>query len=134
MERHRLSGEAAEEAENAEKHEGRRVMDLRLYYAKVRETEEKISEEFPLVVSNETADGGKEGTKTEVPRRLAAKLTVDGQARLATPEETSAYREALAEGKRITDQAAAAARLQVAVLSTTELDQLRRDARKHAKE
>src|SRR4051812_14027069 len=109
-------------------------MDLRLYYAKVRETEEKILEEFPLVVSHETSDGGKEGTRTEVPRRLAAKLTVDGQARLATPEETSVYREALAEGKRMSDAAAVAARLQVSVLSTAELDQLKRDARKHTKE
>ena len=39
--------------------------------------------EFPLVVSVETSDGGKGGTKTEVPRRLAAKLLVEGQARLA---------------------------------------------------
>lgn len=109
-------------------------MNLRLYYAKVRETESKITEEFPLVVSLETADGGKEGTKTEVPRRLAAKLTVEKQARFATAEEVSVYREALLEGKRMAEQAAAASRLQLAVLSTTELDQLKRDARKHAKE
>ena len=109
-------------------------MNLRNYYAKVRETEKKILEEFPLLVSLETPDGGKEGTKTEVPRRLAAKLTVEGQARLATADEVSVYREAVAEGKRMADQAAAASRLQLAVLSTTELDQLKRDARKHSKE
>jgi hypothetical protein len=72
--------------------------------------------------------------KTEVARLLAAKLTVDGQARLATPEETSVYREALAEATRRAEQSAAAARLQLAVLSTTELDQLKRDARKRSKE
>ena len=106
-------------------------MDLQAYYQKIRESEGKIAEEFPLVVSVATHDGGKGGTKTEVPRRLAAKLVLDGQARLATKEETKAHREGLAEAKRIADRAAAAARLQVTVLSTTELDKLRSEARGH---
>ena len=108
-------------------------MDLRIYYAKVREAEAGITEAFPLVVSQVTDDGGKEGTRTEVPRRLAAKLMVEGQARLATAEEAAVYREALVEGARMAEQAMAASRLQLAVLSTTELDQLKRDARKHTK-
>ena len=40
--------------------------------------EATIADEFPVVVSKETADGGKDGTMTEVPRRMAAKLVVDG--------------------------------------------------------
>ena len=106
-------------------------MDLQVYYQKIREMEGKIAEEFPLIVSVETQDGGKAGTKTEVPRRLAAKLVIDGQARLANKEELKAHREALAEAKRIAERAAAAARLQVTVLSTTELDRLRSEARGH---
>ena len=106
-------------------------MDLQVYYQKVREMEGRIAEEFPLVVSVETQDGGKVGTKTEVPRRLAAKLVIDGQARLATKEEVRGHREALAEAKRIAERSAAAARLQVTVLSTTELDKLRSEARGH---
>jgi fermentation-respiration switch protein FrsA (DUF1100 family) len=109
-------------------------MDLRVYYAKVREVEAGIQEEFPLVVSLETGDGGKAGTRTEVPRRLAAKMTVEGQARLATAPEASAYRESLAEAHRVLEQAAAAARVQLSVLSTSDLNQLKNDARKHAKE
>ena len=106
-------------------------MDLQMYYQKIRELEGKIAEDFPVVVSVATQDGGKGGTSTEVPRRLAAKLVTDGHARLASKEEVKAHREGLAEAKRVADRAAAAARLQVTVLSTTELDRLRSDARGH---
>jgi hypothetical protein len=104
-------------------------MDLQVYYQKIREMAKTIVDEFPLLVSMETADGGKGGTKTEVPRRLAAKLLVEGLARLASKEELKAYRELLAEAKRVAERAAAAARLQLTVLSTTELDRLRSEAR-----
>ena len=108
-------------------------MDLRLYYQKIREKEASITEEFPVVVSRETGDGGKEGTQTEVPRRLAAKMVVEGQARMATAEETAGYRERQAEARRQIEQSAAAGRLQISVLSTKELEQLRLDARKQTK-
>jgi hypothetical protein len=104
-------------------------MDLQIYYQKIRDIETKITEEFPLMVSVETSDGGKGGTKTEVPRRLAAKLLVEGLARLASKEELKVYREMLAEGKRLAERAAAAERLQLTVLSSTELDRLRSEAR-----
>ena len=108
-------------------------MDLRVFYQKIREQEAAIPEEFPLLVSKETGDGGKAGTMTEAPRRLAAKMVVEGQARLATAEETAKYRESVAETRRLAEQRAAATRLQVAVLSTTELEQLKSDARKNTK-
>jgi hypothetical protein len=100
-------------------------MDLKLYYDKIREAEARILEDFPVVISNATPDGGKEGTKTEVPRRLAAKLIVEGLARLASEEEIRAFREALEEAQRIAEQVAAAARVEVAVLSSVELAKLR---------
>ena len=63
-------------------------MDLRIYYQKLRDMEAKIPEEFPTVVSRETPDGGKAGTKTQVPRRMAAKLIVEGLADLvAKPKD-----------------------------------------------
>ena len=74
-------------------------MDLQIYYQKIRDMETKIADEFPLMVSVETSDGGKGGTKTEVPRRLAAKLLVEGLARLASKDELKAYREMLAEAQ-----------------------------------
>jgi hypothetical protein len=104
-------------------------MDLQLYYQKIRETETKISDEFALVVSLETSDGGKSGRKTEVPRRLAAKLLVEGQVRLATKDELKAHCESVAEAVREAERAAAAAKVQLTVLSTSELDRLRSDAR-----
>ncbi len=45
-----------------------------------------------VVVSRETPDGGKPGVKTDVPRSLAAKLIVEDQAALASPEETAQFR------------------------------------------
>jgi hypothetical protein len=104
-------------------------MDLQVYYQKIREMETKVADEFPLVVSMETTDGGKVGTKTEVPRRLAAKMLVEGMARLATKEEAKAHREGLAEAKRAVDREAAAARVKLTVLSATDLERLRGEAR-----
>jgi len=62
-------------------------MDLRIYYQKVRDVEAKIAEEFPTVVSRETPDGGKAGVQTQVPRRIAAKMIVEGLADLAKTKE-----------------------------------------------
>ena len=104
-------------------------MDLQVYYQKIRDMEKTVVDEFPLMVSVETSDGGKNGTKTEVPRRLAAKLLVEGQARLASKDELKGHRDSLAEATRMAERATAAARLQLTVLSTTELDRLRSSAR-----
>jgi len=57
-------------------------MDLRAYYRKVREVESDIRDAFVTVVSRATADGGKAGVKTDVPRGLAARLIVEGKAEL----------------------------------------------------
>jgi hypothetical protein len=104
-------------------------MDLQAYYQKIREMESKMADEYPLVVSMDTADGGKSGRMTEVPRRLAAKLLVEGQVRLASKEEAKAHRESAAEAHRLAEQAATAAKVQLTVLSTAELDRLRSGAR-----
>jgi hypothetical protein len=104
-------------------------MDLQLYYQKIRDMEAKIAGQFPIVVSLETADGGKAGTKTEVPRRIAARLAVEGLARLATPEETKEFQALQEEAKRAADQMAAATRVQLSVLSTADLNRLKGAAR-----
>ena len=67
-------------------------MDLKKFYQKLREIEQSITDAFPVVVTNETTDGGRSGQKAEVARSTAAKMIVEGQARLADAEETSAYR------------------------------------------
>ena len=100
-------------------------MDLRLYYQKIREATSNIAEAFPVVVSKETADGGKAGILSEVTRAIAARLLVEGLARLASAQETDAFRQMQAEAKRLADQMAAADKVQLAVLSTEELQTLR---------
>ena len=69
-------------------------MDLRNYYQKIREVEAKIPGAYALVVSLATPDGGKAGLVTEAPRRLAAKMIVDGTARPATEGECKQFRKA----------------------------------------
>ena len=100
-------------------------MDLRLYYQKTRDKEAEITETFPIMVSNETADGGKAGVLTEVTPGIAARMLVNGVARLATAAEAKAFRAAQVEAKRVAEQAAAAAKVQFTVVSTTELNKLK---------
>lgn len=100
-------------------------MDLRLYYQKIRDAEAKLEDEFPIVVSRETGDGGKEGTLTEVPRRIAAKMIVEGVAQVASPEQKEEFLNAQADAKRTADRLAAASQVHVTVLSSSDLDNLR---------
>jgi hypothetical protein len=100
-------------------------MDLRNYYQKLREKESEITEAFPIVVSNETADGGKPGVLTEVTPGIAAKMVLDGVARLATAPEEKTFRAAQVQAKRAADQAAEAAKVQFTVVSTTELNKMK---------
>ena len=100
-------------------------MDLRIYYEKIRELETKIPDEFPVVVSRETGDGGKDGTLTEVPRRLAAKMVVEGLARIASRAEADTFRQTIIEAKRAADQLAEVSKVQLTVLPTAELTKLK---------
>lgn len=62
-------------------------MNLQQYYRRIRECEEGLASRDVWVASLATADGGREGVLSEVPRRVAARMVVDGLARLAEPEE-----------------------------------------------
>ncbi len=104
-------------------------MDLKVFYQKFRQAEASIGEAHVVVVSQESSDGGRAGVRTEVPRALAARMVVEGKARLATAEESAEFREQAAEAKRAADQAAAASRIQIAVISETELRSLKSAAR-----
>jgi hypothetical protein len=101
-------------------------MDLRQYYSKIRQTEAMLKDECVLVVSEETPDGGRAGVVNEVARVLAAKMIVEGRARLATSEEKHEYEQHATQVRRLAEQAAAAKRIQVAVLSESEIRALRR--------
>ncbi len=101
-------------------------MDLKVYYQKLRQVEAGISAADVVVVSVETPDGGRAGVKTEVPRLVAARMLVDGKARLANAEEEAQYREKAAEARQAAEQAAAASKVQFTVLSEADMRLLRK--------
>jgi len=103
-------------------------MDLQVYFKKIRAVEESLKDPSAVVVSLETQDGGREGVRTEVPRRIAARMIVEGAARLATADEAREFREQNADAKRQVDQIAAASRMQFTVNSPTELRKLKGSA------
>lgn len=96
-------------------------MDLREYYQKIRETEQKLTGSSVVVVSTQTPDGGKEGVRTEVPKHIAAKMLVEGRARLASDVEAREFAEQKLEAKQLADEIAAASRMQVTVVASNEL-------------
>jgi hypothetical protein len=100
-------------------------MNVRVYYQKIRETESDIIDEYPVVVSRETGDGGKAGVMTEVPRRVAAKFLVDGTATLASAADANEFRTNQAKAKQAFDDAVAAAKVQLTVVSAAELERMK---------
>jgi hypothetical protein len=58
-------------------------MNLRAYYEAIRKIEAGIADAEVVVVSCETADGGRDGVRSTVPRSLAARLIADGKVVLA---------------------------------------------------
>ena len=57
-------------------------------------------------------------------RDIAAKMVVEGLARLAEAAETEIFKLAQAEAQRLAEQAAQAAKVQLAVLSSDEISKL----------
>lgn len=104
-------------------------MDLSGYFQKIREIEAAIMDIVAIIVSLKTPDGGKAGAVTEVPAGVAAKMIVEGTARLAKPEEAKAFREQQAEAKKAADQLAAANKVRFSVLAAEDLDKLKAAAR-----
>jgi hypothetical protein len=95
-------------------------MDLRAYYKKIRDVESTISVPFVVVVSEETPDGGKTGRCAEASKPVAAKLIAEGRARLASEEDSKQYYESQAEGRREAEAVAAAQRMQVTLVASTD--------------
>ena len=99
-------------------------MDLRNYFAKIREIEASIFEPYIFVVSLETQDGGRAGVITEVPRLVAAKLIVEGRAARASEAETASFLAKQQVSREAAQRADAARRLQVTIVSESELSGL----------
>ncbi len=96
-------------------------MDLRQYYRKIREIEQSIPEQYAVVVSMETTDGGKAGIRTEVLRLTAARMVAEGKATLASEEDAAAYHEEIREARRIAEEDAARERVHVTLVPESEL-------------
>ena len=91
-------------------------MDLKAYFKKIREVEASIHEAFVVVASLDTSDGGKGGTFTEASRVLAARMIAEGRGRLASEEESAAFRESHIEARREAEALSAAQRMQVTLV------------------
>jgi hypothetical protein len=100
-------------------------MDLRVYYQKIRELERSFKDSFPIVVSQETPEGGVAGVMTETPVYIAARMVVEGQARLSSDAEAKDFLAQKAEAKRTADQMEASKRMQFTVVSEKDLQALR---------
>lgn len=96
-------------------------MDLRVFYQKLRKLEQEISDPHVVVVSQETADGGKAGQKTEVTRSIAARSILEGRARLATGAETAEYRKEIEQALQDAEQRALSEKVQLNVISEADL-------------
>jgi hypothetical protein len=100
-------------------------MDLRAYFNKIRELERSFKAAFPVVVSQETPDGGTAGVRTEVPVHIAARMIVDGRAVLASEKEAKEFLEHKTAAKKTADQLQASTRMQVTVVSESDLQVLK---------
>ena len=93
------------------------IVDLRQYFRKIREIEASLAEEYPILNSLETPDGGRAGVVSEVPRFVAAKMIVEGRAAIATEAEREQYRQEQMAAKAAAEKAELAKRVQVAFIA-----------------
>jgi hypothetical protein len=96
-------------------------MDVRSYYRKVKDTEEGLKGSEVVLVSLATPEGGKEDVRTEAPRNVAARLIVEGRARVATDAEAAEFREGLRTARQKHEREEAARRVQIVVVPQAEL-------------
>jgi hypothetical protein len=101
-------------------------MNLKDYYREIAAQEAAIEESFVLIISLQTPNGGRAGIPSEVNRATAAKLVVDKQARLATPEEVKKLRDEREEQQRQRDIAALQERVRMTRLAEDELRSLKK--------
>jgi len=92
-------------------------MDVKQYFRKLREIETALADEYPIIVSLETSDGGRAGMISEVSRFNAAKMIVENCAVLATEEQKEQFRDRQAAEKRAAEKAELSKRLQVAIIA-----------------
>ena len=100
-------------------------MDLTVFYRKVRQIEKEIAGDYAVVVSSETPDGGVSGRTANVPKAIAARLVVEGKARLATSEESERHHAETAHAIEAGKKRELLGRAQIRLLSDGDIDALR---------
>lgn len=100
-------------------------MNLRDFYKQVRDLESTMPDKDCVVVSLRTPDGGIAGVASEAPRSVAARLIVQGKARLATEQEATAHRTSVAEEHRRVAEERSLSKPSLTVLSDGDLRLLR---------
>ncbi|MCC7500031.1 MAG: hypothetical protein IT160_20795 [Bryobacterales bacterium] len=105
-------------------------MDLKAFYQKIANAKNAIATPYVIVVSSETPDGGRAGLFTEVTREAAARMIVEGRARLASEEEAARFYAEQADAARRAQEHAASQRVQFALLSESDLQGLRLQTKK----
>jgi hypothetical protein len=104
-------------------------MDLRVFFQKLRKIEKEIVDPHVVVVSHETADGGRAGQLAEVSRSNAARLILEGHAHLATAEESAEFRNAARRALEEAQQRLIADKVQVNVISDADLRAIKATSR-----
>jgi hypothetical protein len=104
-------------------------MDLRVFFQKLRKLEREIVDPHVVMVSHETPDGGRAGQLSEVSRSNAARLILEGHARLATAEESDEFRAATRKALEEAQQRLLAEKVQVNLISDADLRALKNASR-----
>jgi hypothetical protein len=91
-------------------------MEVKTYYRKLRDIEATLPNEV-ILISKETAEGGRAGRFTEAPRAVAARLIVEGVAEQATEADAESYRERVRQDHSDETRRRAAASIQVNVIT-----------------
>lgn len=109
-------------------------MDLKGYYRKIREAEARLEDEYPILRSRATEEGGKAGRLVEVTRPVAARMVVDGIAELAGAEEAAEYRAESVRAREQEQERRRAEQIQFTILAERDIESLRKATRNARKD
>lgn len=96
-------------------------MDVKQYFQRVRELAAQIPADAVVIKSIATTNGGRAGVMTEVNRYTAAKQVIDGNAVLATEDESAAYHHEMELRRQVAERAQALSRLQISLSTATQI-------------
>jgi len=99
-------------------------MDVKQYFQRVRELAAQLPAEAVVIKSVSTTNGGRAGVMAEVARYTAAKQVIDGNAVLATEEESAVYHQEMEARRQVAERAQALNRFQISLSTAAQLPSL----------